>query len=272
MDAKSLLAEAWTEAGPIVFLTGAGISAESGIPTFRGPEGYWRIGSRNYQPMELATRAAFAELPGEVWRWYLYRRSVCRAAAPNPAHDALAQAEDRLPHRFLLVTQNVDGLHLRAGNTLARTYQIHGNIDYHRCAGACTTPPRPLPPALGTAWDKSTPLDEKTRSLLTCTCGDWMRPHVLWFDESYDEPRFRYDSTLRAMQAAAALVVIGTSGATTLPARMCEIAAARAIPFIVIDQEATPFSQLASSTPNGGFVAGRAGEMVPALLAGFPPA
>ncbi|HVV49677.1 MAG TPA: Sir2 family NAD-dependent protein deacetylase, partial [Polyangia bacterium] len=102
--------------GPIVFLTGAGISAESGIPTFRGAEGYWRVGSRNYQPTEMAAAAAFARMPEEVWRWYLYRRGVCRAAAPNDAHRALVALERRLGARFLLVTQNVDGLHLRAGS------------------------------------------------------------------------------------------------------------------------------------------------------------
>ena len=80
----------WFE-GPIVFLSGAGISAESGIPTFRGEEGYWRIGSRNYFPEDLATRAAFAQMPDEIRGWYLYRRAICRAAAPNRAHVALVE-------------------------------------------------------------------------------------------------------------------------------------------------------------------------------------
>ena len=126
-------------------LTGAGISAESGIPTFRGPEGYWRVGSRNYRPMELATREAFERMPEEVWRWYLYRRAVCRAAAPNPAHRALVDAERRLGDRFLLVTQNVDGLHRRAGSDPARTFEIHGNIDLWRCADDCADGARPAP-------------------------------------------------------------------------------------------------------------------------------
>ena len=120
--------------GPLVFLTGAGISAESGIPTFRGPEGFWRVGSRNYHPQEMATARAFSSMPDEVWRWYLHRRGVCRAAAPNAAHQALVQLDERLGERFRLVTQNVDGLHLRAGGDPARIYQIHGNIDL---AAAC---------------------------------------------------------------------------------------------------------------------------------------
>ena len=263
------LAAALGEDGPVVFLTGAGISAESGIPTFRGSEGYWRVGSRNYQPMELATRAAFDEMPDEVWRWYLYRRSVCRAAQPNQAHRALVEGEQLLGDRFLLVTQNVDGLHLRAGHSEDRLYQIHGNIDFCRCVEECPAGavPRALPAALGEPWDKERPLDEADRRLLRCGCGAWMRPHVLWFDESYDEPRYRFTSTLAAVERAALLVVIGTSGATSLPTRMCERAAARRIAFLVLDPEETVFASLARSSSRGAFVRGPAGRLVPELVA-----
>jgi NAD-dependent deacetylase len=256
-------------AGPVVFLTGAGISAESGIPTFRGAEGYWRVGSRNYQPMEMATRSAFEAMPEEVWRWYLYRRSVCRAARPNAAHAALVEAEALLGDRFLLVTQNVDGLHLRAGHAPARVYQIHGNIDFCRCADECPAgeTPRPLPGAIDARWDRERHLTEAERRGLRCPCGAWLRPHVLWFDESYDEPRFRFVSTLAAIEAATLLVVIGTSGATTLPARMCERAAARQIPFFVLDPEETVFATLARTSPRGAFHHGPATTLVPALLA-----
>ena len=82
-DVRELLDAGLSGDGPIVALTGAGISAESGIPTFRGPEGYWKIGSKNYQPEELATWSTFSKMPDEVWAWYLYRRGVCRAAEPN---------------------------------------------------------------------------------------------------------------------------------------------------------------------------------------------
>src|SRR2546426_10737611 len=100
--------------GHVIALTGAGVSAESGIPTFRGRDGYWTVGSRDYHPQELATHAAFARMPWDVWAWYLYRRGVCRAAAPNPAHHALVRLAAH--PRFALVTQNVDGLHRRAGS------------------------------------------------------------------------------------------------------------------------------------------------------------
>src|SRR5688500_3238942 len=93
-------------AGRVVVLTGAGISAESGIPTFRGKEGYWTVGSREYHPQELATHEAYAQMPLEVWAWYLYRRGVCRAAGPNAAHTSLVALERALGDRFALVTQN----------------------------------------------------------------------------------------------------------------------------------------------------------------------
>jgi NAD-dependent deacetylase len=258
-----------SSAGPIVFLTGAGISAESGIPTFRGSEGFWRVGSRNYQPTEMATALAFSAMPEEVWRWYLYRRGICRAAAPNLAHLALVRLEEQLGDRFLLVTQNVDGLHLRAGNSEARTYQIHGNIDFCRCRSGCT-PAGPLPEALARDWaddgEKTRPLSDAERAALRCACGDWLRPHVLWFDESYDEPLYRYLSALRAAEQAAALVVVGTSGATTLPTRMCEIVAARGAPFIVVDPEPTVFSELAEGSARGLFLRGTASAVVPSLI------
>src|SRR3954463_15759612 len=92
------------ERGKVVFLTGAGISAESGIPTFRGPEGYWRIGSENHFPEDLARRVAFARMPEAIWAWYLYRRGVCRTAVPNAAHAALARLEATLGDRFTLIT------------------------------------------------------------------------------------------------------------------------------------------------------------------------
>jgi len=252
--------------GPIVFLTGAGISAESGIPTFRGPEGYWRVGSRNHHPTEMATAEAFAGMPDEVWRWYLYRRGVCRAAAPNAAHRALVELERRLGERFLLVTQNVDGLHLRAGQSPARTYQIHGNIDFCRCRDGCSPAVRPLPPELPEAWPTERALADVERALLRCACGASLRPHVLWFDESYDESLYRYRSALRAAEDASALVVVGTSGATTLPARICEIVAARGAPMVVVDPEPTVFSELAERSPRGRFLRGPAATVIPALL------
>jgi NAD-dependent protein deacetylases, SIR2 family len=114
--------------GRLTVMSGAGISAESGIPTFRGTEGYWTVGSRVYHPQEMATRAMFDRSPREVWRWYLYRMGVCRQAAPNAGHRAVVDLERLLGERFTLITQNVDGLHLRAGSSPGRALQIHGNV------------------------------------------------------------------------------------------------------------------------------------------------
>jgi NAD-dependent deacetylase len=269
VDADERIAEltgsALDREGPIVFLTGAGISAESGIPTFRGPEGYWKIGSTNYQPEALATREAFDRMPDEIWAWYLYRRGVCRAARPNAAHLALVAAEKALADRFLLVTQNVDGLHLRAGSTRARTYQIHGNIDLLRCEDEHPRL-RDVPASIPIDWPKARKLSESDRAALTCCGGKgWSRPHVLWFDESYDEELFHFESAMSAGARAAMLVVIGTSGATTLPSHLVSIAAHRGIPLIVVGPDDSPFTRTAYGAANGLVLKGTAGEWMPTL-------
>lgn len=262
---ETLAKQALASQGPIVFLTGAGISAESGIPTFRGPEGYWQVGSKNYRAEELATYEAFQEMPEEVWAWYLYRRGVCRAAAPNPAHLALVEAERALGDRFLLLTQNVDGLHLRAGNTIARTYQVHGNIDYLRCEDEHPAL-RPVPEALDVAWAKDRKLTKDEIAILKSCRGKWSRPHVLWFDESYDEPLFRFESSLQASLDASMLIVVGTSGATTLPTYVVAAACKRNIPLVCINMDPSPFTQQTAAIENGLVLLGTAGEHMPRVL------
>lgn len=253
--------------GRVLWLTGAGISAESGIPTFRGAEGFWRVGSRNYQPQEMATWSAFQQMPDEVWAWYLYRRSVCRAAKPNVAHRALASLEAAVGDRFLLVTQNVDGLHLRAGNTLDRTYQIHGNIDYMRCSAECLPAPVLIPETVDLDWPKGRAVGDGERDALYCSeCGARARPHVLWFDETYDEPNFRFQSSLQAAETAAAVVVVGTTGATNLPMQVGLTAAQRGAPLLVINPEPNPFSQIVERTGRGAFLKGTAGQWVPQVV------
>jgi len=223
-DVRGLLGRVERRPGRVVLLTGAGISAESGIPTFRGKEGYWTVGSREYHPQELATRSAFLSMPETVWEWYLYRRTVCLGASPNAAHHAVVELERRLGDRFLLVTQNVDGLRLRAGSSPGRTYEIHGNVDFMRCLDECS-PPVPVPRQLGPK-KRGEPLAQDEARLLRCgRCGGWARPHVLWFDECYDEPPFRFTSSLSAADRAALLVIVGTSASTNLPVKMAHRAA-----------------------------------------------
>ena len=258
--AVALIAKRARESGPVLWLTGAGISAESGIPTFRGEEGYWKVGSKNYRPQDLATNAAFGVMPDEVWAWYLYRRSVCRGAEPNDAHRALVRLEQAIGDRFQLVTQNVDGLHQRAGTE--RVFAIHGNIDQMRPVGG--TRCVPIPEGVPTEWPRGRSLGDAERALLKV--GDRpARPHVLWFDECYDEERFRFESSLRAAASASLLIVVGTTGATNLPMQIGMLCAERGTPSIVVNPEPNPFSDMVEHTGAGLFLEGTAGEWVPPL-------
>ena len=252
--------------GHLIVLTGAGISAESGVPTFRGKEGYWVIGSQEYQPQEIATHAMFAREPEAVWSWYLYRRAVCNRATPNAGHRAIVQLERYLADRFRLITQNVDGLHIRAGNGLERTYQIHGNIDYARCENNCGQQIWPLSKTLAVDKAKGDGLTDDERVRLRCpSCNGWARPHVLWFDEFYDEENFRYNSSIQAAASADVLLVVGTSGATNLPMQVGQRASSAGALIVDINVEPNPFSRLAESS-GGVFLQGSSGAVLPSIL------
>ncbi|MCH9684968.1 MAG: RNA polymerase subunit sigma [Deltaproteobacteria bacterium] len=252
--------------GRVVVLTGAGTSAESGIPTFRGKEGYWTVGSTHYQPMEMATRTAFAAMPHEVWRWYLYRRSVCRAAEPNPGHRALVKLERALGERFNLITQNVDGLHLRAGHDKSRTFQIHGNVDYMRCPGVEGREVVAIPDGLD-QFGREDPLQEHHLALLRRPGDDEIgRPHVLWFDEYYDEELFSAESAMRCAAEADLLLVVGTAGATNLPMQIGQLSARRGIPMVDVNVATNPFAELAAATPEGHVVQQPSAAALPAIV------
>ncbi len=250
----------------ITVLTGAGISAESGIPTFRGKEGYWTVGSREYHPQEMATLNMFRKKPDEVWKWYLYRFNVCAKANPNKGHLALVDMENLFEDRFTLITQNVDGLHLRAGNSQERTYHIHGNIFYMRCADECSEKLFKLPESF-MGRSKGKDLDENEKKLLTCPdCGAKTRPHVLWFDETYNEHFYKFQSSLRAAENTHILIVVGTSGATNLPNQVAyEVARHKGL-IIDINIEENPFSRLAK-TSGGFFIQKSSGDALQEILA-----
>lgn len=265
MDAelKQVLADFASGGGRITVLSGAGISAESGIPTFRGPEGYWTVGAAEYHPQEMATLGMFRHSPDEVWAWYLYRMGVCRAASPNPGHHALVHIERLFGERFTLITQNVDGLHLRAGNSPARTFQIHGNVFFMRCAGSCGNDALPIPTAVqGKArGEKLTAAD---RELLRCPkCGGRARPHVLWFDECYDEASFRFESALRVAGETDLLITVGTSGATNLPNQVALVVRREGGLLVDVNVEENHFSRLALSGGRGFFCRGPSGRVLP---------
>lgn len=254
----------------ITVLTGAGISAESGIPTFRGPEGYWQVGSRNYKPEDIGTLAMFRREPDEVWRWYLFRRTVCGKARPNRAHLALVALEQAFGDRFTLVTQNVDGLHERAGSGPGRTLHVHGSLDYMRCGEDCTPEIHAFPEGVG-AYRRETELADADRALLVCPrCGALARPHVLWFDESYDEAHYRFDTALRVAAGTGLLITVGTSGATNLPNHVLNLVIRSGGKVIDVNVEPNLFGRMA--TVNGGFsLLGRSGEVLPALVDALVP-
>ena len=164
----------------IAVLTGAGISAESGVPTFRGEDGLWR----QFRAEDLATPEAFARDPRTVWEWYDWRRGIISKVKPNPGHTVLARWEKKLPE-FKLITQNVDGLHARAGST--GIVELHGNIWKTRCtkeetvADNLEVPLKQIPPACP-------------------ACGALLRPHIVWFGESrpgHSPARLLRELTLR---------------------------------------------------------------------------
>ena len=263
---KKVLQEVTESSGRITVLTGAGISAESGIPTFRGPEGYWTIGAQEYHPQQMATLEMFKQKPDEVWKWYLYRMGVCAKAEPNAGHLALVEIEKLFKNRFTLITQNVDNLHIRAGNRLQNTYQIHGNIFFMRCAAECTVTVYPIPAEVAFK-KKGEDLTENDRRMLVCPdCGKRTRPHVLWFDEIYNEGHYRYHSSLQVAAETTLLIVVGTSGATNLPNQVARVVNQGGGIIVDINIEENPFTHLALNSRRGFFFQAPSSLALPQIL------
>ncbi len=225
-------------AGAIVVMTGAGISAESGVPTFRGPGGLWE----GHRPEELATPGAFAADPHKVWRWYDWRRTLVSECEPNPAHHALVELERRT-ERFTLITQNVDGLHRLAGN--ADPVELHGNLWITRCT-ACSR----------TQEDRRVPIPVPPH----CEhCGAMLRPHIVWFGESLDGPVLD-----RAAEEAArcdVFLVVGTSGVVYPAAGFTDLALRSGATVIQVNLDPTPQTGAVHHA-----LQGKAGEILPQLI------
>jgi len=243
-DSIQALRQALSEASTIVALTGAGISAESGIPTFRGQGGLWR----NFSPEKLATPEAFARDPRLVWEWYDWRRSLIHRAVPNPGHRALAELERRAAAEerggdFTLVTQNVDGLHDRAGSQ--NVVKLHGDIWEVRCmdCGAAgrneQVPVDPLPP--------------------NCNCGGLLRPGVVWFGEAL--PELAWQRAYQASARARLFLVIGTSATVYPAAGLAQVARDGGAQLAIINPVVTPLDELADWV-----LRGPSGEILPRLL------
>lgn len=265
MEALDTLLSQVDPTKPVVVLTGAGISVESGIPTFRGPQGYWTVGSQNFTPMKIGTWAHFSKHPEQVWCWYLFRRAACHAAQPNAGHLALVELEQRLGERFALITQNVDGLHVRAGNSPERVYEVHGNGDRMR-VGAGYRDIQSIPFGVGYAKRGDQLLDEQSRALLTVD-GRLARPHILWFDEVYEEPLHRSDSAMEMALQAGLFITVGSSGATNLPLHAASAAAQNGAVMLDINPNANPFSQFVEGYEKGAWLKGSSSQWLPEVVA-----
>lgn len=236
----------------ISFLVGAGISAESGIPTFRGEDGYWVSGSKNYKAQEIGTKRMFNIASHEVLKFYLYRKSITEFAKPNQSHLMLRDIELLLRDNFALISQNVDSLHKKAGNSSNRTFLIHGDHDFMRCGDDCTNELYPFPKEIQLKDREKNKLTFEEIEILKCPkCGEVLRPHVLWFDEFYDEIFFKQKTVLRISKETGLLFILGTSGETTLPQVIAKNVLANSGLVVDINIADNYFSNLLLTKKNG---------------------
>lgn len=223
----------------VTVLTGAGVSAESGVPTFREAQtGLWA----RFRPEELATPTAFRRNPKLVWEWYAWRRELVAKAQPNAAHVALVELEQRVPD-FTLITQNVDGLHQRAGSR--QVIELHGSLSRTKCFEEDVDVAE---------WTETGEVPPRCPR-----CGGWLRPAVVWFEESLPEAALE-----RAYAASAACDVflsIGTSTVVQPAAGLPVHALAAGATVIEINPTATPLTRSVHHV-----LAGPAGEVLPELL------
>ena len=240
-DALGRLAGRLRAARAVTIMTGAGISAESGVPTFRGADGLWGT----FSAADLATPEAFARDPALVWQWYRWRQGIIGRAQPNAGHLVLARLEARL-RGVALITQNVDGLHQRAGSS--QVIELHGNIWLARCSRGC-----------GAAPDAAAAIQPgEAAPPPACRCGALLRPAVVWFGESLDEDRL--DRAFTASRGCDVFLAVGTSS-LVYPAAGLPLVARRAGALVAeINVDDTPLA------PHADIVLrGRAANVLPAL-------
>jgi len=225
--------------GESVFvLTGAGVSAESGIPTFRGRDGLWK----NYSATDLATPEAFQRNPALVWEWYHWRQSFISRAQPNAAHQAIVELERR-SKKFLLLTQNVDNLHRRAGSQ--NVLELHGNIFRTRCTRC------------GNIAEHQT-FSENDR-LPLCKCGGVLRPDVVWFGEGI--PQDIWHASIEFVTTADVALICGTSAVVWPAAAIPEIAQRGGAKTIEVNLEPTSVTNLVDLS-----LLGEAGVILPRIV------
>lgn len=225
----------------VVVLTGAGISKESGIPTFRdAQDGLWR----QYNPLQLASPEGFRANPALVWQWYDHRRQLVEQARPNPAHHALVRLEQLVPH-LVIVTQNVDGLHVKAGST--DVIELHGNLRRYRCIGE----------GHRFAFED---LPDRHHVPPRCPqCDALIRPDVVWFGELL--PPSALERAMEESRSCDVMLVVGTSGVVQPAASLPYYAAEQGATLIEINPEPSGITPLAHV-----FLQGKAGEILPRLV------
>ncbi|ARU04645.1 NAD-dependent deacylase [Comamonas serinivorans] len=233
---------AWVhDARRIAVLTGAGVSAESGVPTFRDVQtGYWA----QFRPEDMATEAGFRAAPERVWAWYQYRRELLMQVGPNAGHQALARFAQRRPEVLTLITQNVDGLHQRAGSP--DVLGLHGDLFDNRWLDrprACCD--------LNQALAGQPPV--------CATCGNRVRPGVVWFGEAL--PQATFAAAERAAQACELMLVVGTAGAVHPAAGLAHIARQRGARVVVVNPAPSQLDDVAHQ-----LLRGPSAQLLPALL------
>lgn len=239
MDFPFELIERLRTAERVAALTGAGVSQESGLRTFRDAQtGLWA----QYKPTELASPEAFARDPKLVWDWYAWRREAIKGVRPNAGHYALVEMARRVPS-FVLITQNVDGLHLMAGST--GVLELHGNIQRVRCA-ECGR--------FADTWE------ELSTEVPQCeACGGLLRPDVVWFGEAL--PRAALEEAVQAARKCELFFSVGTSGVVQPAASLAFAAHNRGAMVVEVNMEPTPLTPKADY-----FLQGRSGEVLPELV------
>jgi NAD-dependent deacetylase len=225
----------------ITILSGAGISKESGIPTFRGEDGLWR----GYEATQLATPGAFARDPENVLEWYVWRRKMISDCRPNPAHRAIAALEEA-GYDVWVITQNIDSLHRRAGSR--NVIELHGNIFKLRCFAGC---PGIIDLEVGM------PPEEVPRDCQKC--GRLLRPHIVWFGEFLDQSDI--SATQERLAETTILFIVGTSGVVQPAASFGYIAKDAGAYIVEVNIEYTPLSGIADVT-----LIGPAGEIMPRIF------
>ena len=232
----------------IAVLSGAGISAESGVPTFRDDRnGFWS----KFDPYELSSTDGWEQHPERVWAWYLWRYHLVQEVQPNDGHRAVASWQDG-GATVSVITQNVDNLHERAGSSTV--HHLHGSLFEFRCASCGTAYHGPLPQVSEPILELAPP---------HCGCGGLIRPDIVWFGEML--PDGPWQAATDAATSADLMVVVGTSGVVYPAAGLPEIALAHGIPVIEVNPEPTPLSDSATVT-----VRQSASTALPRLLSDLP--